>query len=175
MNQQQAGTTHVPYQDDDLLRLPWTPFVPAERDPRDSESAIWHNSRYQVHLRIYEARDGGLAVVQLSFKRHDRRTFIPYRDKMRIKDDLVGPECEGVELFPARSREVDTANQYHLWVIADEQFRFPLGFSTRLVSEASIPGSTQEPWPDGERPTDCLSAEALAQLVQMQRGGNAHG
>jgi hypothetical protein len=88
---------------------------------------------------------------------------------MRIKDELVGPECEGVELFPARSREADAANQFHLWVIAAEQFRFPFGFAERFVTEVSINGSVQDPWPDDERPADCLSAEQVA--AKMRAAG----
>jgi hypothetical protein len=34
-----------------------------------------------------------------------------WRDLQRIKNQLVGPECEAVELYPAESRKVDTANQ----------------------------------------------------------------
>ncbi|EFH85658.1 DUF7694 domain-containing protein [Ktedonobacter racemifer] len=101
-----------PHHTHDLLSIPWTPFIQCEQDPRDPESEIYLNSRYQVHLRRLKANDGGPDLIHLSFRRLDREIFVPYRDKMRIKDELVGPECEGVELFPARSREVDTANHY---------------------------------------------------------------
>lgn len=171
-NQGGHSFLHAPPTTDDLLSRPWTPFVLCEPDPREPGVEIWLNSRYQVHRRRHEALDGGPTLVHHSFKRRDRRTLIPYRDKMRIKDDLVGPECEGVELLPARSREVDTANQYHLWLIADEHFRFPFGFATRLISEESINGSMQEPWPEGERPGDCLSTEALSE--RLQREGPYH-
>ena len=30
-------------------------------------------------------------------------------------NDIMGDEYEGVELFPAESRMLNTANQYHLW------------------------------------------------------------
>ncbi|GHO61302.1 hypothetical protein KSC_001940 [Ktedonobacter sp. SOSP1-52] len=88
---------------------------------------------------------------------------------MRIKDELVGPECEGVELFPARSREVDTSNHYHLWVIDDPTFRFPFGFTRRLVTEATIGDARQEPWPANERPADCLSEEEMRALLQQEQ------
>jgi hypothetical protein len=57
-----------------------------------------------------------------------------WRDLQRIKNELVGPECEAVELYPAESRLVDTANQYHLWADADPTYRFGLGFNMRLTS-----------------------------------------
>ena len=83
---------------------------------------------------------------------------------MRLKDEFVGPETEGVELLPARSREVDTENQYHVWIVDDATFRFPFGFTERRVSDVSIDGAVQEPWPPGERPADCLSREELGRL-----------
>jgi hypothetical protein len=43
-----------------------------------------------------------------------------------------------VELFPAESRLVDTANQYHLWVMADAEYRFPFGYQRRLVFEQPL-------------------------------------
>ena len=47
---------------------------------------------------------------------------------------------EAVELYPAESRLVDNANQWHLWCVTG--FRFPFGFAERLVSEET-PGVTQ--------------------------------
>jgi hypothetical protein len=152
----------------EATQKPWTPFLPCEPDPRDPAIQIYRNSRYQVHLRRYAARDGGTGLIHLSIKRLDGQPHIPYRERMRIKDELCGPEYEGVELLPARSREVDLANQTHLWII-DEPISLPFGFfDGRLVSEAAIPGATQDPWPPGERPAHCLSTEALRMLLRRQ-------
>jgi len=41
---------------------------------------------------------------------------------------------------------VDTANQYHLWVLADPAHRFPFGWVTRLVTEGSDGQSRQRPF-----------------------------
>ncbi len=109
----------------DLLKQPWTPFVPCLPDARDPESEISLNSRYQVHRRLMANRHGP-DLIHLSFKRNDQRILVPYEDKLRIKDELIYPECEGVELLPARSREVDMANQYHCWVISNPGVQFPL-------------------------------------------------
>ena len=38
-------------------------------------------------------------------------------------------------------------------------------FAERLVAEVSSAGTKQEPWPEGERPVDCLSREALMRLM----------
>jgi hypothetical protein len=107
----------------DILQRPWTPFVLCEPDPRGSDITIYRNSRYQVHIRRLRARDGSLGLIHLSIKRHDQRPHVPYRERMRIKDELWGPEYEAVELLPARSREVDLANQLHLWLVDSSIFR----------------------------------------------------
>jgi hypothetical protein len=157
---------------DDLLARPWTPFVQCAPDPRSPSAALYRNSRSQVHVRRYAAIDGGPDLVHLSYKRHDQGIFIPYRDRMRLKDWFVGPECEAVELYPARSREVDGANQYHLWCIDDPTFRLPFGFARRLMTDGSGDGVAQEPWPPGERPADCLDQEQVLSLIkELERNG----
>lgn len=116
-------------------------------DLRENDE-IWVNSKYQINIRRHIAEESGHRVVHLSIKRRDRQRVGPekYRDFMRIKDELVGPECEAVELYPARSREVDTANQYHLFAVDDPAYRFPLGFEDGAVfGPADDTGSVQEP------------------------------
>jgi len=91
----------------------------------------YDNSRYRVILRR-SAIDIGFGLTQLvhlSVKRVDQQPLHDWRDLQRIKSELVGPEMEAIELYPAESRVVDTANQYHLWCIADPEFRFPFGFN----------------------------------------------
>lgn len=68
------------------------------------------------------------AMMHLSIKRQDREPVTDWRHKQEIKNMLVGPEFEAVELFPAESRVVDTANQYHLWVFGDTGALRDLGF-----------------------------------------------
>ena len=50
-----------------------------------------------------------------------------YRDLMTIKDKIVGEEFEALMLYPARSREHDMANQYHLWIPTTNEFHWQLG------------------------------------------------
>lgn len=123
---------------------PWTEFT--ERVVADPEMAaagfrIFRNNRYQVHVRGIQndaqAAFGipGGRVLHLSIKRLDRAPIRDWRHLQRIKNEIVGPECEGVELYPADSRLVDEANQYHLWVVAEPGWRFPFGFHERLVGD----------------------------------------
>lgn len=81
----------------------------------------------------------------LSFKRNDRKPIGDWRVKQRIKNAIAGPEREGVELYPAESRLVDGANQYHMVILAEEGLRFPFGFPDRHVSDGIGIGERQRP------------------------------
>jgi hypothetical protein len=111
---------------------------------------VWVNSRYQVNVRRGDAPETGKSMTWLSIKRLDKAPIGPerFRDFQRIKNELVGPENEGIELYPAESRLVDTSNQYHIWVMNDPTFRFPLGWNDRLVVAESIGGAVQQPFED---------------------------
>lgn len=109
---------------------------------------IFLNSRYQVHVRRLPGKDTGDGtgwpeMIHLSIRRLDRERpgKERYRDFLRIKNELVGPDHEAVELYPAMSRNVDTANQYHLFVLADPKLAFPFGFRDGCMSTDSIGGS----------------------------------
>lgn len=85
---------------------------------------VWANKLYVVHLIV----EG--AVTHLSLRRQDRGSTIPWRHMQRIKSELCGEEAEAVEIFPAESRLVDTANQRHLWVLPG---RLPFGINDGRV------------------------------------------
>lgn len=72
-------------------------------------------------------------MVHLSIKRTDREPIHDWRELQAVKNAIVGPDHDAVELYPAESRRVDGANQYHLWVLADASVSFPFGFFERLV------------------------------------------
>lgn len=113
-----------------------------------SNDLIYLNSRYQVNCRKYRSRNGFPDIVHLSIKRIDKERVGPerYRDFIRIKNELLGPDFEAVEIYPAFNDEVDTANQYHLWVFFERCFRLPFGWhGQRLVDGTSPVGGKQEP------------------------------
>lgn len=93
---------------------------------------VFVNDLYRVQVR----RDG--ALVQLSITRLDGRPSKDWRHFQQIKNELVGPEFEAVELYPAESRLVDMDNEYHLWVNASPAFRFQFGYHRRHVMEEPI-------------------------------------
>ncbi len=149
----------------------WTDFVmgPAGNDPEHVRihGVPWYNSRWQVWIRGNRATgfpdphdpDGRLRVTHLSIKRHDRDVVLgkDWRDFQRIKNELCGEECEAFEIYPAEVRLVDTANQYHLWVLPSGM-HFPIGYNERLVAEETQDEARQRPFEDGAKPDD-LSTE----------------
>ena len=83
-------------------------------------------------------------MLHLSIKTHDRSHIRDWRDLQQIKNDLVGPEHEGLELFPAESRLVDTANQYHLGVLRQEGVKGPTGFNDGRVVSNHVEGNARQ-------------------------------
>lgn len=110
----------------------------------------WLNSRYQVSIEreVEHGFPQHAQVVWLSIKRRDRGPVGPerFRDFQRIKNELVGPECEAIEIYPAESRLVDTANQYHLFAFANPDVQVPVGYQEREVTAAPGGGAVQQPF-----------------------------
>jgi len=116
-----------------------------ERTGGDREAAIrqledyeakceyWRNDLYQVQVRRLDSN-----LVHLNIRRIDGAAMVrDWRHFQQIKNELLGEECEAIELYPAESRKVDTSNKYHLWGVADPEYRFPIGFDDRDVLDDS--------------------------------------
>lgn len=134
----------------------------AAADPEAVPDKIAVNSRYEVWIRydiMPPSEVGWPQMHHLSIKRRDKECIHDWRDLQRIKNDLIGPEHEAVELYPAESRLVDSANQYHLWVVAEEGQRFPFGYTERVVSEGSHGNSKQRPF--AVAPKDAIPDEEM--------------
>jgi hypothetical protein len=106
--------------------------LPEERIQKIIDEAldgdVWLNDKYQVIVRRFEIPEFGGSWAHLSIKRIDKEPVHDWRDLQEIKNQLVGAECEGLELYPAQSRVVDTSNQYHIWALTSPGVRFPIGF-----------------------------------------------
>jgi len=64
----------------------------------------------------------------LRIYRHDgKRIRHHWSELQRIKNELVGPEHQGVEIYPPESQLQDGENSYHLWVFKDADTRLPFG------------------------------------------------
>jgi hypothetical protein len=85
---------------------------------------IYSNDTYQVVV------ERNSSLIHMCIRRHDCQPCTDWKDRQQIKNELIGPEYEAVELFPAESRLIDTNNEYHLWVHPNLGFRFPFGFSS---------------------------------------------
>lgn len=118
---------------------------------RMRRQTIYMNDCYQVNVEVLGAPfgEGTSDMLWLSIKRRDRQPIHDWRDLQQINNMIVGEQHEGFEVYPAESRKVDTANQYHLWVFCDSKVRLPVGFLERDVSgaeEAAAVGATQRPF-----------------------------
>jgi len=112
---------------------------------------IWINDQYQVAIHRntpnHSHNLNEIKIDHVSIKRLDKEPIHDWRDLQEIKNQLCGPEREGLEIYPAESRLVDTANQYHLWVLP-EGLTVPVGWHVRMVSgedEADKIGAKQRP------------------------------
>jgi len=147
--------------------IPWTPFVKADVEHDDLRAegfqTCFKNSRYTVWVRRPRHEDGEL--VHLSVKRNDRNPLHDWRDLQRIKNEILGPEEEAVEMYPAESRLVDGANQYHLWSMVGK--RVPFGYQTRCVMLEATDGAKQRPYENP--PPDALTEEQFQQKALEYR------
>jgi hypothetical protein len=138
---------------------PSTPFVEAELPESPMAVLIrsepgyvgtFRNSRYQVQIREYDSPLGML--TWLSIVNVDRSATHDWRDFQRIKNELLGPEREAFEVYPAESRLVDTNNQYHLFVLPEGQ-GLPVGYATRQVGD-KVSGTSHRQRPFEVEPSD---------------------
>jgi hypothetical protein len=98
----------------------------------------WVNDLNQVALRRMLSNDRRPDMIHLNIRRRDGKSiFRDWRHFQRIKNELVGEECEAVEIYPAESRLNDTSNKYHLWVFTDPNYRIPFGLEARDVVDDS--------------------------------------
>src|SRR5262249_2281454 len=72
---------------------------------------VYANNIYEVKVRSVPP------FIHLNIHRLDGQPCKEWWHFQQIKNELVGPEFEAVELFPAESRLVDSGNEYHLWVV----------------------------------------------------------
>jgi hypothetical protein len=142
---------------------PWQPMAPAS--PLNPEvfaanegphATIWKNDRYTVIATPEQGDWDG--PVWLSIRRNDRKALRDWRHFQNIKNDIVGEEREGMEIFPAESRLVDTANQYHIWCTS-AGVPIPVGFTKRMVTDED--GNT---FVDGKKFTPEELAEKMREM-----------
>lgn len=99
-----------------LVRVPISPTylaaAKAAQDFDENRLTVWCNDQYEVIAHEYLP-----GQVHLSIKRYDRKPTRNWRHMQQMKNEICGSESEGIELFPAESRLIDEANQFHLYVL----------------------------------------------------------
>jgi hypothetical protein len=129
----------------------WEPLQNAEFPPGtpvDDDRGfvgVFMNNLYQVSM--FEPKDEPAALTWLVIRRRDAEPGRDWRHFQMIKNQLCGPEREGFELYPAESRLVDTANQYHMFVLPAGQ-KMPVGYAEREVSDAPFGKNKNRPFAD---------------------------
>lgn len=172
----------------------WTPFVQTmpnitqeafQLDPqrvtetismfKSGQMKMYVNGLFTVMVRTLDVNNEN-GVIHLSIRNNERKPIRDWRHFQRIKNELVGTEREALELYPAESRLVDEANQYHLWVLPTGEL-FPFGFNEgRFVGDsesATAVGATQRnhellPLADGMAMTANLDADAVITKAKPQ-------
>lgn len=119
------------------------------------KSLRYENNLYAVNVTEVEVitDETKEAWQWLSIKRLDRGVVRDWRHLQRIKTELCGPESEAVEIFPPESQLVDTANQFHLWVLPSGRFLsvgFRYGRTIATPSEAEHYGARQRAFENDE-------------------------
>ena len=106
----------------------------------------YKNNKYQVAVYPPETNSNLAdaswpAVIHLSIKALDKSPVHDWSDLQRIKNEIVGNENEAIEIYPAESRLVNMANQYHLWVFKDPNVTIPIGFDEGRKVDVQREGS----------------------------------
>jgi hypothetical protein len=121
--------------------------TPAEIEAEYMNADLWMNDVYQVDRRDCGPDPAEGRMIWLSIKRN--------RPASRSTTGAIssgssrsscGAEAEGVELYPAESRVVDTANQYHLWAFTKAKIEVGWQRGERMTPEqADRVGAKQRP------------------------------
>jgi hypothetical protein len=136
--------------DRNRMAAPMREFVRVE-NPEGAEElgivATFENNRYGVFLKktlsdgfSVPGPDGSpepMEVIHMIIVRHDKKKVeIPWAEKQKIKNELLGPMAEGVELFPSEMRRMDSIadHQTHLWILPPGA-TMPLGLVPKAMEE----------------------------------------
>lgn len=109
--------------------------------------ATFENNRYGVFLKKMlsdgfaipgpDGRPQPMEIMHLIIVPHDKKkSNIPWEEKQNIKNQLLGPMSEAVELFPSEMRRMKTIaeHQTHLWVLPPGA-TMPLGLIPKAMEE----------------------------------------
>src|SRR4029079_9754071 len=114
---------------------------------------MFSNELYTVSLRQYD--DGWIfnngPWAQMGIWTNNGQARHDWREFQRIKNDLVGPEWEAIELYPAESRLLDPSNYWILYAAPS----IPVGkFVGRTILGPINAAAPQRGWAKGDEPIE---------------------
>src|SRR4051812_15134474 len=146
-------------------KKPWVPMRHTRSMPNGDR--LYGNDRYTATVSdVPNTKDPSAPPAMcIGIHSHTRSAVgaHDWRHLQRIKNDIAGPEREAIELYPAESRLMDTANEFWLWV-APEGWEVPWGFfSPRHVTDTAglrgdEPGITEQAAERGMTPDELVAA-----------------
>jgi hypothetical protein len=90
----------------------------------------WDRLKDMPHAQIKEFVDAiGDTIIWLAISRHDGMP-ISWSDKQDLKNSVVGPHHEAVELYPNADRDLPWETRDHLWVLKDPKAILPYGIAS---------------------------------------------
>lgn len=93
----------------------------------DMDRCFKQGGKYVVLSRVIMTKIG--EVEHLAIRNKDN-SDIPWAEKYRIKNELIGRNRTAIEVFPDTDRLVDAAGMYHLWILPDN-FNLPFGIHSK--------------------------------------------
>lgn len=117
------------------------------------DGSVWRNRWYKCLARSFPHGfpiDDSMYMV-LGITHVTETSHHDWRDFQRIKNDICGPEWEGLELYPAESRLVDPSNRFYLWCVPKGVIQWGLKVEGRRVWDFERSQAPQRPFADEER------------------------
>jgi hypothetical protein len=104
----------------------------------DYPEAIFINRDFQVTVFSEEGLGGWPDMWRLHMRKRNNGPVRDWSIIQRIKNSLIGPDHEAIQLYPSEARAVHARNQYHIYVLKDPHRRLPFGFREKLVLEGDF-------------------------------------
>lgn len=81
---------------------------------------VWMNDLVLVQVnRSHYVDEWGIETDHLFVVSTDRKPIRKWGWLQRVKNEVVGPQRQAVEMFPKESELVDVGDVYHLWVLPE--------------------------------------------------------
>ena len=152
----------------------WELSEPAVHVAGRDSTVLCKNSHYVVLLTSLDSVEGGQGWIHLSIRTPNREPVRDWRHFQRIKDELVGPDREAIELYPRSGRVVDEANQYHLWCLP-AGIELQLGFKQGCIIDAECLNRQPNTKQRSLNPGDPYALLAIKDMATLSGRTPIHG